>query len=77
VAIPQGVAADAFYAKGTSSVAKLFEILCAIKDEATRQPARVAAPIWIPGVPIHPRQFPERVLTLIGNLPWAATLTHR
>jgi CheY-like chemotaxis protein len=52
VAVPQGVAADAFYAKGSSSVAQLFEILCAIKDEATRDSVRVAAPIWIPSVPI-------------------------
>ena len=52
VAVPQGVAADAFYAKGSSSVARLFEILGAIKDETTRHSVRVAAPIWIPGVPI-------------------------
>src|ERR1700684_3059538 len=37
VAVPQGVAADAFYAKGSTSVARLFEILCAIKDEAMRR----------------------------------------
>ncbi len=53
VAVPQGIAADAFYAKGSSSVARLFEILCAIKDEATRHSLRVATPIWIPGVPIN------------------------
>jgi hypothetical protein len=41
-----------FYAKGSSSVAQLFEKLCAIKDEVTRHSVRVAAPIWIPGVPI-------------------------
>jgi CheY-like chemotaxis protein len=52
VAVPQGIAADAFYAKGSSSVAQLFEILCAIKEDATRHSARVVAPIWIPGVPI-------------------------
>jgi CheY-like chemotaxis protein len=52
VAVPQGVAADAFYAKGSSSVAQLLEILCDIKDEVTRHSIRVAAPIWIPGVPI-------------------------
>lgn len=52
VAAPQGVAADAFYAKGSTSVARLFEILIAIKDETTRGSRRVAAPIWIPGVPI-------------------------
>jgi CheY-like chemotaxis protein len=52
VAVPQGVAADAFYAKGSSSVAQLFEILCSIRDETKRHSVRVAAPIWIPGVPI-------------------------
>jgi hypothetical protein len=43
--IPQGVAADAFYAKGSSSVARLFEILSAIEDEITRHSLRVATPI--------------------------------
>jgi CheY-like chemotaxis protein len=52
VAVPQGVAADAFYAKGSTSVARLFEILRPIKDEATRNSIRGAAPIWIPRVPI-------------------------
>ena len=52
VAVPQGIAADAFYAKGSSSVARLFEILYAIKNETTRHSSRAAAPIWMPGVPI-------------------------
>jgi CheY-like chemotaxis protein len=52
VTVPQGIAADAFYAKGSTSVARLFEILCAIKDESTRHSLRAAAPIWISGVPI-------------------------
>ena len=51
VAVPQGVAADAFYAKGATSVARFFEILCAIGDEGTRRSLRAATPIWIPGVP--------------------------
>jgi hypothetical protein len=42
-----------FYAKGSSSVDRLFEVLCAIKDEATCHSLRVAAPIWILGVPIE------------------------
>jgi CheY-like chemotaxis protein len=50
-AVPQGIAADALYAKGSSSVARFFEILGAIKDETTRHSLRVAAPIWIPDVP--------------------------
>ena len=45
-------AADAFYAKGSTSVARFFEILCAIKNEGTRRSFRAAAPIWIPGVPV-------------------------
>ena len=52
LAIPRGIAADAFYAKGSSSVDRFFEILYAIKDEATRRSLRAATPIWIPGVPI-------------------------
>jgi CheY-like chemotaxis protein len=52
VAVPQGIAADAFYAKDSSSVAQFFEILCAIKDEAARHLSRAAAPIWISGMPI-------------------------
>lgn len=52
VAGPSGVAADAFYAKGSRSVARLFEILDAINDEPARHTSRAAAPIWIPGVPI-------------------------
>jgi CheY-like chemotaxis protein len=52
VEVPQGVAADAFYAKGATNVARLFDILRALKDEVTRHSLRTAAPIWIPGVPI-------------------------
>jgi CheY-like chemotaxis protein len=50
--VPQGVAADAFYAKGSSSVARLFDMLYAIKDDGARRSARAAAPIWIPAMPI-------------------------
>jgi CheY-like chemotaxis protein len=46
--VPQGVPADGFYAKGSSSVARLFEILYSIRDEATRYSLRDASPIWIP-----------------------------
>jgi CheY-like chemotaxis protein len=53
VAIPQGVAADEFYAKGTSSVARLFEILHSIRDEASRHSKRAAVPIWISGMPLE------------------------
>lgn len=48
-----GIAADGFYAKGTSSVAQLLEILREIDDEELRKSRRATAPIWIPGLPIH------------------------
>jgi len=51
VAVPAGVAADGFYAKGSSSVARLFEIVRAIGDEAARNSAWAVAPIWIASVP--------------------------
>jgi len=50
--VPLGIAADAFYAKGSASVARLFEILCTVKDQATRQSLRATAPIWISGAPM-------------------------
>jgi CheY-like chemotaxis protein len=46
-----GIAADGFYAKGSTSVARLFEILSAIEDEAVRESRRTKATIWIPGSP--------------------------
>jgi CheY-like chemotaxis protein len=49
----RGIAADGFYPKGAISIARLFEILSEIDDEGVRQFRRAAAPIWIPGVPIH------------------------
>jgi hypothetical protein len=48
--VPSGVAADGYYAKGSSRVARLFEILTAIADESTRRSTRAIAPIWIPGL---------------------------
>ena len=48
---PSGVAADGYYAKGSSRVARLFEILTAIADESTRRSKRAVAPVWIPGLP--------------------------
>jgi CheY-like chemotaxis protein len=51
VSVPAGVAADGFYAKGSSSVARLFEIVRAIGDEAARNYARTVAPIWVASVP--------------------------
>jgi hypothetical protein len=51
LAASPGIAADGFYAKGTSSVAQLFEILREIEDAGVRQAKRAAAPIWIPAMP--------------------------
>jgi CheY-like chemotaxis protein len=48
-----GIAADGFYAKGTNSVARLFEILREVDNEEVRKSRRAAAPMWIPGLPIH------------------------
>jgi CheY-like chemotaxis protein len=45
-AIPPGVAADAFYAKGASSVAELIDIVSFVWREEAQSP-RSAAPIWI------------------------------
>ena len=48
-----GIAADGFYAKGSSSVCGLLQILAEIDKEKVRQSDRSATPIWIPGLPIH------------------------
>jgi CheY-like chemotaxis protein len=47
------IAADGFYAKGSCRIGKLLEILSEIDDKEARQSRRAAAPIWIPGLPIH------------------------
>jgi len=52
VNILPGIAADAFYAKGASSVAQLFEIVNAIENRRDVYAARVATPIWVQGMPI-------------------------
>jgi CheY-like chemotaxis protein len=51
--VPSGVAADGFYAKGSSSPAQLFRILRAIESDAARQSTRAQAPIWVPALPLH------------------------
>jgi CheY-like chemotaxis protein len=55
--LPCGVPADAFYAKGACSVAELFDMLYAIKEDSTRYCARAAAPIWVPALPIGQDDF--------------------
>jgi CheY-like chemotaxis protein len=44
--VPRGIAADAFYAKGASSVAQLIQMVSAVWDLEEQSP-RTAAPIWI------------------------------
>lgn len=51
--VSPGIAADGFFPKGSGSLARLFEILSQIEDQGVRQSTRAAAPIWIPGLPIH------------------------
>jgi len=46
--VPSGVAADAFYEKGATSVARLLQIVAAMKDASESRWARVSTPIWIP-----------------------------
>jgi Response regulator receiver domain len=54
VFVPAGVTADAFYAKGSNSLARLFEILWSIEDIDSRESLRESvSPIWIPDLPAH------------------------
>jgi CheY-like chemotaxis protein len=46
-AVPVGVAADAFYEKGKTSVADLLRTVNAIKDESEIPLSRTSSPIWI------------------------------
>ena len=46
------IAADGFYAKGASSVARLFEMVSAIENRRDVYAARAAVPIWVQGMPI-------------------------
>ena len=48
-----GIAADAFYDKGSISIFRLIEIIHAIADAEERQSQRVTAPVWIHGATIH------------------------
>jgi CheY-like chemotaxis protein len=47
-AIPPGVAADAFYPKGATSVVRLLQIVTSLRDENELRSRRVSTPIWIP-----------------------------
>jgi len=46
--IPPGVAADAFYPKGATSVVRLLQIVTSLRDENELRSRRVSTPIWIP-----------------------------
>ncbi|MGD0649390.1 MAG: response regulator [Acidobacteriaceae bacterium] len=48
-----GIPADAYYAKGTSNVARLFEIVRAIDTGRDVLEPRAETPIWVQGLPIH------------------------
>lgn len=52
--IPQGVAADAFYEKDTTSIAQLLLIVNAVRNEPESQLLRVSTPVWIPKPSITP-----------------------
>jgi CheY-like chemotaxis protein len=52
--VPQGVAADAFYEKGAASVARLLQMVNAMKDEPQLQSSRATTPIWIPRPSLDP-----------------------
>jgi ActR/RegA family two-component response regulator len=53
VVVPPDIAADGFYAKGSSNIARLFEIVLTIQDEDMRQSLRVPVPLWIAGLFHH------------------------
>ena len=46
--VPCDVAADAFYEKGATSVARLLQIVEAMKDDGEVRMYRVSTPIWVP-----------------------------
>lgn len=50
--VPPGVAADALYQKGATSVARLLQIVSSLKNELELRSRRVATPIWIPKQPV-------------------------
>jgi CheY-like chemotaxis protein len=46
--VPRGVAADAFYAKGASSVGRLLDLVASLGTEEELLSSRQAVPIWVP-----------------------------
>ena len=53
-ALPAGVAADAFYGKGTTSVADLLQMVRSMKDQSEVSLLRTATSIWISSALVDP-----------------------
>lgn len=60
VAVPHGVAADAFYAKGQASVAGLLQILRSVEENEGWRALRVPVPIWVPDILVS-REMPASI----------------
>jgi CheY-like chemotaxis protein len=86
--VPHGIAADAFYAKGSSSVAQLIEIVSSIWREEAHLP-RSVTPVWIaeiakdhPGASLLLVSCPEclrpfaRRADRLELLPWKDSCPH-
>lgn len=65
VIVPRGVAADAFFEKGASSVARLLQIVNAMKGKSEVRSLRVSTPIWIPS----PSPNPEGISSVLFACP--------
>lgn len=50
--LPRTIAADAFYEKGATSVARLLQMVNAMKDGPQLRASRISTPIWIPKRPL-------------------------
>ena len=59
--VPCGVVADAFYAKGASSVGKLLDLVASLGNEQELLGSRQAAPIWTPALRVKSSN-PEALL---------------
>ena len=52
--VPRDVAADAFYEKGATGIARLLKIVNAMKDESEWRSLRVSTPLWVPRSSMDP-----------------------
>ena len=55
--VPIGLAADAFYAKGDSSVATLLQQVAELPSVEELTAARYGLDVWVPALPVHPSAF--------------------